>query len=109
MQGLQEAVMQLAVVVITGLVSVLTAKATAYFKEKGLLAKLDAKKKSVDIAVNAVEQIYYQENGPERYKQARTRAIDLLNKQGITITEQELDTLIEAAVAGMKQGYDLER
>ena len=109
MQGLQEAVMQLAVVVITGLVSVLTAKATAYFREKGLLAKLDAKKKSVDIAVNAVEQIYYQEEGPERYKQARTRAIDLLNKQGITITEQELDTLIEAAVAGMKQGYDLER
>lgn len=109
MQGLQEAVMQLAVVVITGLVSVLTAKATAYFKEKGLLAKLDAKKKSVDIAVNAVEQIYYEQEGPERYKQARTRAIDLLNKQGITITEQELDTLIEAAVAGMKQGYDLER
>ncbi|MDT2824862.1 phage holin, LLH family [Vagococcus lutrae] len=109
MQGLQEAVMQLAVVVITGLVSVLTAKATAYFREKGLLAKLDAKKKSVDIAVNAVEQIYYEEEGPERYKQARTRAIDLLNKQGITITEQELDTLIEAAVSGMKQGYDLER
>ncbi|MDT2844649.1 phage holin, LLH family [Vagococcus lutrae] len=109
MQGLQEAVMQLAVVIITGLVSVLTAKATAYFKEKGLLAKLDAKKKSVDIAVNAVEQIYYEEEGPERYKQARTRAIDLLNKQGITITEQELDTLIEAAVSGMKQGYDLER
>lgn len=109
MQGLQEAVMQLAVVVITGLVSVLTAKATAYFKEKGLLAKLDAKKKSVDIAVSAVEQIYYEEQGPERYKQARTRAIDLLNKQGITITEQELDTLIEAAVAGLKQGYDLER
>ena len=109
MQGLQEAVIQLAVVVITGLVSVLTAKATAYFKEKGLLAKLDAKKKSVDIAVNAVEQIYYEEEGPERYKQARTRAIDLLNKQGITITEQELDTLIEAAVAGLKQGYDLER
>lgn len=109
MQGLQEAVMQLAVVVIIGLVSVLTAKAKAYFKEKGLLAKLDAKKKSVDIAVNAVEQIYYEEEGPERYKQARTRAIDLLNKQGITITEQELDTLIEAAVAGMKQGYDLER
>lgn len=109
MQGLQEAVMQLAVVVITGLVSVLTAKATAYFREKGLLAKLDAKKKSVDIAVNAVEQIYYEEEGPERYKQAKVRAIDLLNKQGITITEQELDTLIEAAVAGMKQGYDLER
>lgn len=109
MQGLQEAVMQLAVVIITGLVSVLTAKATAYFREKGLLVKLDAKKKSVDIAVNAVEQIYYEEEGPERYKQARTRAIDLLNKQGITITEQELDTLIEAAVAGLKQGYDLER
>lgn len=109
MQGLQEAVMQLAVVVITGLVSVLTAKATAYFREKGLLAKLDAKKKSVDIAVNAVEQIYYEEEGPERYKQAKVRAIDLLNKQGITITEQELDTLIEAAVSGMKQGYDLER
>ena len=109
MQGLQEAVMQLAVVVITGLVSVLTAKATAYFREKGLLAKLDAKKKSVDIAVNAVEQIYYEEEGPERYKQAKVRAIDLLNKQGITITEQELDTLIEAAVSGMKQGYNLER
>ena len=103
MQGLQEAVMQLAVVIITGLISVLTAKATAYFKEKGLLAKLDAKKKSVDIAVNAVEQIYYQENGPERFKHAQNRARELLAKQGINISEQELETLIEASVGAMKQ------
>lgn len=107
--GLQEALFNLFLAVVTGLLSVITSKVTLYFKEKGLLDQLKAKQKSVDIAVNAVEQIYYEEEGPERYKQARTRAIDLLNKQGITITEQELDTLIEAAVAGMKQGYDLER
>lgn len=101
--GLQEALFNLFLAVVTGLLSVITTKVTVYFKEKGLLNKLEAKRESVDIAVNAVEQIYYQENGPERFKQAQERARELLAKQGINISEQELETLIEASVSAMKQ------
>lgn len=101
--GLQEALFNLFLAVVTGLLSVITSKVTLYFKEKGLLDQLKAKQKSVDIAVNAVEQIYYQENGPERFKHAQNRARELLAKQGINISEQELETLIEASVGAMKQ------
>lgn len=105
MNGLQEAVLNLAVVLITGAVSVVSAKATQYFKEKGVLAKFEAKKESVNIAVNAVEQIALNEDVPHKYNEAKKRARKLLETQGIVISDAELDSLIEAAVSGFNQGY----
>lgn len=105
MNGLQEAVLNLAVVLITGAVGVLSAKATQYFKEKGVLAKFEAKKESVNIAVNAVEQIALIEDVPHKYNEAKRRARKLLETQGIVISDAELDSLIEAAVSGFNQGY----
>lgn len=107
--NIQEAVMQLMLAVITGLIGLVTAKITKYFKEKGILAKFEAKKTSVDIAVNAVEQIYYNEDGVVRYQNAKQRATDILNDQGIKITDDELNTLIEASVMAMKNSYEQER
>lgn len=106
MDGLQQAFLNLAVVVITGIVSLATKKVTAYFKQKGVLQKFEAKKESVNIAVNAVEQIYFNEDGPVRYEHAKKRAIEMLRVQGIIISDAELDTLIESAVSGLKQGYN---
>lgn len=104
--GLQEALLNLAVVLITGAVSVLTAKTTRYFKEKGVLSKFESKKESVAIAVNAVEQIAKIEKVPDKYNEAKRRAIKLLQTQGIIISDSELNSLIEAAVNGLKQGYE---
>lgn len=105
MNGLQDAILNLAVVLITGAVSILSAKATQYFKEKGVLARFEAKKESVDIAVNAVEQIALIEEVPHKYNEAKRRARKLLETQGIIISDAELDSLIEAAVSGLNQGY----
>ena len=106
MDGLQQAFLNLVIVVITGAVSLATKKLTTYFKEKGVLAKFEAKKESVNIAVNAAEQIYFNEDGPVRYEHAKKRAIEMLRTQGIVISDAELNTLIESAVNGMKQGYN---
>lgn len=106
MNGLQDALLNLALILITGAVSVVSAKVTQYFKEKGVLAKFEAKKESVNIAVNAVEQIALIENVPHKYNEAKRRAITLLQTQGIVISDAELDSLIEAAVSGLKQGYE---
>lgn len=105
MNGLQDALIGLVVVVITGFISNLTAKATKYFKQKGILDKFEAKKDSVNIAVNAVEQIALIEDVPHKYNEAKSRARKLLETQGIVISDSELDSLIEAAVSGFNQGY----
>ncbi len=105
MQGIQDALINLMIVLITGGVSILSAKLTQYFKQKGMLAELESKKESVAIAVNAVEQIAKVEQLDSKYDEAKERAVTLLNEQGISISETELDSLIEAAVTGLKQGY----
>lgn len=105
MNGLQEAFIGLIAVLITGFISNLTAKATKYFKQKSILDKFEAKKDSVNIAVNAVEQIALIEDVPHKYNEAKIRARKLLETQGIVISDAELDSLIEAAVSGFNQGY----
>lgn len=105
MNGLQEALLSLATIFITAAVSVVSAKVTNYLKEKGVLAKFEAKKESVNIAVNAVEQIALIEDVPHKYNEAKRRARKLLETQGIVISDAELDSLIEAAVSGFNQGY----
>ncbi|RST96149.1 hypothetical protein CBF37_11215 [Vagococcus vulneris] len=109
MNGLQDAVINLLAILITGAVTVLSAKATAYFKQKGMLDLLKTKQDTVKIAVNAAEQIYKVEDGQVRYDKAKKRAVQMLNEQLIPITDIELDSLIEAAVIGMKQGYEQNR
>lgn len=49
-------------------------------------------------AVRFVEQVYIDIHGPEKLRQAMTKASELLQEKGITITETELVALIEAAV-----------
>lgn len=105
MQGIQEALVNLMIVLVTGGATYLSAKLTQYLKQKGVLTTFDKKKESVQIAVDAVEQIAKVEKLDSKYLEAKSRAVDLLNKQGITITDSELDSLIEAAVRGLKQGY----
>lgn len=48
--------------------------------------------------VQGVEQCYNYLNGPEKLERAMEAAADMLNAQGITVTELELMMLLEAAV-----------
>lgn len=62
----------------------------------------------VDNVVKWVQQIYYELEGPEKLQKALTEASTILNEKGITISESELNMMIESAVYGLKQGVTSE-
>lgn len=99
MEMIQTAFLNLLAVVITAAIGVLTQKVTAFLKKKGVVATLQAKEASVMIAVDAIEQIARNEKIPDKFKAAKSMAIEFLNEQGIAITDAELEALIESAVA----------
>lgn len=63
----------------------------------------DKTKRSVaKTVVSAVEQLYKDLNGTEKYNKAVRRVKELLDERGITIGELEVKMLIEAAVNDLK-------
>ena len=56
------------------------------------------KRKVAKTVVLAVEQIYKDLNGPDKFELALQSMTDMLNEKGITITALEARMLIEAAV-----------
>ena len=62
----------------------------------------------IDIAhavVAFVEQVWKTLHGPEKLQKALEKARDLLNKKGIDFDEDEMMTLIEAAVAEFNEAF----
>ena len=57
-------------------------------------------------AVRFVEQVYKDIHGPEKLAQAMKRASEMLAEYGITITEYELVSLIEAAVNEFNNAFN---
>lgn len=62
----------------------------------------------VKTCVKAVEQLYVDLHGPEKYQEVVAAASAMLNEKGITITELELKMLIEAAVCEFNKAFDKE-
>lgn len=62
------------------------------------------KKDVVRSTVTYVEQIGKDMNGPDKLSMALTTASGLLKSRGIDTEPQELRTLVEAAVNGLKKG-----
>lgn len=58
----------------------------------------------VEDVVKWAQQVYYDLEGPEKLQKALSEASTILNEKGITISESELNMLIESAVYGLKQG-----
>lgn len=92
--------------VLVALIYYLSQRVANYLKEKGITEKLSNKQYLVDIAVNAVEQIYINENGSEKFQAAKDEAIKLFNENGIPINQEELDVLVEASVKAMNDGFN---
>lgn len=92
--------------ILIALIGVITKKVVAFLDEKGIMEKLNKKQYLVDIAVNAAEQIYQNENGAVKLANARKEAIKLLNDNGLNITEAELQNLIEASVKAMNDSIN---
>lgn len=54
--------------------------------------------------VEWAQQVYKDCDGPEKLQKALDKASIILNEKGITISDEELNMLIESAVYGLKQG-----
>lgn len=108
MESIQAELINLVIVVITALVGWVAQKVTAYFKEKGLITKLETNKELVRIVVNSVEQTYKHLDGDEKLKVAKIELVKLMNEKKIKISEQEIDTLIESAVKEMNDAIKKE-
>lgn len=100
---LSDVLVESAMAILVALVGWITREAVAYFKKKGLTEILSQKQYLVDIAVRSIEQIYINEDGPKKLHKAKITALELLNKNGIEITETELDNFIESSVNAMNE------
>jgi hypothetical protein len=63
------------------------------------------KEKIVKICVNAVEQMYKDLHGEEKYNKVVESVVEMLEEKGITITELELKMLIEATVGEFNEAF----
>lgn len=76
---------------------------------KKLYTKYINDKTKQDVAktvVKAVEQIYKDLHGEEKYHKAMKAASDMLVEKGITISDIEMRMLIEAAVAEFNANFN---
>ena len=104
MEALQEALINFLVVVISLVATFVGQKGYSYLNNKGILKEIEAKQKYVNIVVNAIQQTYKEANGEEKLGEAKTQLVDFFNANGIKFTDVELNSLIEAAVKGVKDG-----
>lgn len=63
------------------------------------------KKDVVSTCVKAVEQLYKDLHGVEKYNEVVKSASEMLALKGITITDLEIKMLIEAAVAEFNEAF----
>jgi hypothetical protein len=73
---------------------------------KNIIEKyVDEKKKEkvVETCVKAAEQIYKELKGNDKLEKVKDNIISMLTEQGLTISELEMDMMIEAAVAEMNK------
>ena len=104
MEALQEALINFLVVIIGLVATFVGQKGYSYLNNKGILKEIEAKQKYVNIVVNAIQQTYKEANGEEKLGEAKTQLVDFFNANGIKFTDVELNSLIESAVKGVKDG-----
>lgn len=102
---IQQPLFNLVGLVLAACVSVVTAFATKWLKQKGIIAQLEAKKNIVSILVNAGEQIFTELKGQEKFEAVKKNIVRELNAKKIKFTNEELEHLIESVVKEMNQAY----
>ena len=96
----------LVILALTTLAGYLAKQVTGYLKKRGALAQLESNKVLVDIVVNAIEQMYKEFDGSDKFDMAKKDLADLLQEKKIKVSEVELNHLIENAVKEMKKGIN---
>ncbi len=63
--------------ILVALIGFVAKRAAAYLKEKGVSEQINKKKYLVDIAVNAVEQIWQNEEGYKKVRKIRGASVEV--------------------------------
>ena len=87
--------------VISVLLGVLAAKIKTAYDNK---VQDEIVRTIVKSVVEWAQQVYQDCEGPKKLQKALEKASAILNEKGITISDEELNMLIESAVYGLKQG-----
>jgi len=101
MEVIQSNIIQIIGAILVGIASFIGTKIKMLYEEK---INDDTKRKVVKTVVEAVEQIYSDLNGAEKLQIAQENIVAMLNEKGITITELEMQMLIESVVNGFNSG-----
>jgi hypothetical protein len=98
---LHEQIINLAIVLLTGLVGYIGKQLGEYFKKKGIIAQIESHKELAKLVVTGVEQAYAHLHGKEKLNMAKIELIKLANSKGLKINEKDLDIIIESVVKEM--------
>lgn len=99
MTELQPVIINAAVVVFTTVASYVGMKIKNIYKEK---VDTETKKKVVETTCRYINQLYNNLDGSQKLEKAKENIVDQLNEKGISITELELDVLIESTINSFK-------
>ena len=113
-----EAIQSSIQVILVAIVGILTDSVVKWIKDKRATesvvrdqaeeetrkAQMERTLKLVAIGVDAAEQVYKALDGPAKKEEAKSIIIDLLNAEGIGITETQLDDFIEGTVGHINRG-----
>lgn len=99
MTELQPVIINAAVVVLTTVASYVGMKIKNIYKEK---VDTETKKKVVETTCRYINQLYNDLDGSQKLEKAKENIVDQLKEKGISITELELDVLIESTVNSFK-------
>ena len=98
---MNEYLLEIIVAILTGIASFIGVKIKKLYEE---YVNTKTKKDVVDTTVKYVEQVYKDIHGEEKLNKAKDKALEWLNEKGITISDTELEILIEASVNGFNNG-----
>ena len=79
-------------------------KIDTFLEGKQLADNIKSKKYLVDIAVEATQQMWANENGEEKLNKAKAAVSRMLKEEGLDISEEQLTMFIESSVHAMKTG-----
>ena len=100
LEALQPYLLEILVSILTAIATFIGTKLKKCYEEK---VNTEVKEKVVRTVVEAVEQIYKDLNGAERLEKAKESIVEMLNEKNISITELEMNMLIESVVNGFNQ------
>ncbi|MBE6145073.1 MAG: hypothetical protein E7171_00465 [Firmicutes bacterium] len=100
---IQPYLLEIIVAILTGIASFIGVKVKKVYEE---YVDTKTKKEIVECTVKYVEQVYKTIHGEEKLEKAKDKALEWLNEKGITISDTELEILIEASVNGFNNGLE---